>query len=132
MESADFPHFQPVGNKKNPENRILFLFQFAENKVGGSVNHKIKKVWPYGDPITQRSDFLNPFQCCLSLLESEYFLHVLRHKYLTCGDPTSSPDSTRNQAAVCSKKTCILYHKTQIESNLKQNAHICKYRDSGK
>ena len=26
---------------------ILFLFQFAENKVGGSVNQKIKKVWPY-------------------------------------------------------------------------------------
>ena len=33
--------------KKNPENWILFLFQFAENKVGGSVNQRIKKVWPY-------------------------------------------------------------------------------------
>ena len=32
--------------KKNPEKRILFLFHFAENKVGGSVNQKIKKVWP--------------------------------------------------------------------------------------
>ena len=46
MKSANFALFQPVGNKKTPENRILFSFQFAEKIISGSVNHRIKKVWP--------------------------------------------------------------------------------------
>ena len=45
MKSANFTPFLPFGNKKIPENWIL-LFQFAENKVSGSVNQRIQKIWP--------------------------------------------------------------------------------------
>ena len=35
-----------AGIKKKWRNLNLFLFDFLKNGVGGSVKHKIKKVWP--------------------------------------------------------------------------------------
>ena len=60
VEKCHFCLFWIVGGiKKNPENRILFLLQFAENKVGGSVNHRIKKYGLITAKKRKSSDFRN-------------------------------------------------------------------------